>query len=84
MQQIRQILPVGAHYSNANALEVIPNGGAVAVQLLEADGVTWYTPAAAENTITEKGVVSIERRNMPTVRILATGGAVFSITGRNS
>ena len=77
-------LSEGTHYSPNSWLQVEPGTGDVQIQLLQADGVTWYTPADEDHTIDVEGAMRIERRNAPAIRILATGNAQFALTGSDT
>ncbi len=74
-------LSEGQHDSPNNWLQVEPGTGNVQIQLLQADGQTWYTPANTDHTVDIAGAVKIERRNAPAIRIVATGNAQFNMTG---
>ena len=74
-------LPAGKHYSTDNHLRVEPGAGNVQVQQLRSDGVTWFTPSAAEYTISVEDSYRIDRRNAPPLRIIATGDAKFELFG---
>lgn len=77
-------LSEGKHYSPNSWLQVEPGTGNVQIQLLQSDGLTWYTPTNEDHTTDVAGAMRIERRNAPTIRILATGNAQFALTGSDT
>jgi len=74
------IAPDGAHYFRPLTLEVEIGTGGVEVQRLQPDGTTWVV-IETEGTISASGIYRIERANSPTIRIVATGNAAFSVRG---
>ena len=74
-------LDAGQHYSSAINLQTeMAASGDVQLQLRGSDG-EWFTPDDASYTITVTDTFRIERRNGRALRIIATGDAVFSVTG---
>ena len=45
------------------------------------DQDAWFTPADASYTVSVSNVIRMPRANMPDMRVLATGNALFSIAG---
>ncbi|WP_262386612.1 hypothetical protein ROLI_045270 (plasmid) [Roseobacter fucihabitans] len=56
-----------------------PNGGSAQIQLRDSAGA-WFTPDAADFTLTQAGPYRVERANTPGMRIIATGNATFEVT----
>jgi hypothetical protein len=59
---------------------VIAGTGTVQFQVKD-DQDAWFTPADASYTITVSNIIRMPRANMPEMRVLATGDALFAITG---
>lgn len=58
----------------------IVNAGDIQFQIKDNNDV-WFTPSEASYTVLASNCVRLPRANMPDVRILATGNAVFSVAG---
>ena len=58
----------------------IPKTGDIQFQVKD-ELDAWFTPADASYTVTVSNVIRMPRSNMPTMRIIATGDATFSIAG---
>ena len=69
----------GEKHHRPMTIVVEPNGGSVQIQLRDSAGL-WFTPDAAEYTLTLAGPTRVERANTPRMRIIATGGAKFEVT----
>ncbi len=75
-----KIIPEGVHHSTDFSIVVDPGNGNVQVQIEDAAGA-WFTPAAAEYTLTAADVYVIDRRNRPSLKIVASGTAQFYTIG---
>ena len=69
----------GPHADDIN-ISCFPKTGSIVIQIKD-ENDTWVTPSEAAYTILESGLVRLPRANMPDMRILATGDAVFAISG---
>ena len=58
----------------------IVNTGNVQFQIKDENGI-WFTPTEASFTITDSSLIRLPTANMPDIRILATGNAIFSVAG---
>lgn len=69
----------GFHAIDLNIV-CVTKTGTIQFQVQDDLGV-WFTPTESAYTIQDSNVVRLPRANMPAIRIIATGDAVFSIYG---
>lgn len=67
---------------HAEALNItcVVNTGTVQFQVKD-DQDNWFTPADSAYTVSVSNLVRLPKSNMPDIRIIATGDAVFSVAG---
>lgn len=77
------ILPEKGPSAVDNNITCIPGTGSINFQVKDQNDV-WFTPAEASFTVLEATLVRLPRANMPDMRIIANGDAVFSVAGKLS
>ncbi|MCF7725788.1 hypothetical protein [Sulfitobacter sp. M22] len=75
-----KIIPEGVNYSTDFSIVVDPGDGDVQVQIEDSAG-DWFTPDGEEYTLTLADVYVIDRRNRPSLKIVASGTAKFYTIG---
>ena len=69
----------GPHAVDLNVTCIV-NDGNIQFQVKDNED-NWFTPSEASYTVNASNLVRLPRANMPDVRIIATAGAVFAVTG---